>query len=146
MVSQGMLIKTIDAIAYMEGAPQSEQLFPVEKEYAPGVTALNRTGILTLLPKSESIGGIGINGKVYPKPTQEPIVELFDHNREHLGKKSSTGKKKGPANQPGLPIENFRSWRAKRYSGGAGRGGGVFPRSNNWIISVNVSFSSDPTA
>ena len=35
----------------------------VEKEYARCVTALNRTGILTLLPKSQSIGVIGIDGK-----------------------------------------------------------------------------------
>ncbi len=35
---------------------QSEQLFPVEREYARCVTALNRTGILTLLPQSETRG------------------------------------------------------------------------------------------
>jgi hypothetical protein len=82
MVSQGMSKQSIDASAHMEGAPQSEQLFPVEREYARCVTALNRTGILTLLPKSESIGVIGIDGKEYPIPTQEQVVELFAHNRE----------------------------------------------------------------
>jgi hypothetical protein len=40
----------------MEGAPQSEQLFPVEREYARCVTALNRTGILTLLPNQKAWG------------------------------------------------------------------------------------------
>jgi len=44
------------ASAYSEGAPQSKQLFPIEREYIRCVTALNRSGILTLLPKSESIG------------------------------------------------------------------------------------------
>ena len=71
--------------------PQSEQLFPVEREYTRCVTALNRTGFLTLLPKSESIGVIGIDGKEYPIPTQEQVVELFAHNRELVGKKVPQG-------------------------------------------------------
>ena len=76
---------------HMEGAPQSEQSFPVEREYARCVTALNRTGILTFLPKSESIGVTGIDGKEYPTPTQEQVVELFDHNRELIGRKVPQG-------------------------------------------------------
>src|SRR6266849_10951940 len=80
-----------DASAHMEGTPQSEQLFPVEREYARCVTALNRTGILTLLPKSESIGVIGIDGKEYPIPTQEQVVELFAHNRELVDRKVPQG-------------------------------------------------------
>jgi len=75
----------------MRGDPQSEQLFPVEREYARCVTTLNRTGILTLLPKSESIGVIGIDGKEYPIPTQEQVVELFDHNRELVSRKVPQG-------------------------------------------------------
>ena len=75
----------------MEGAPQSEQSFPVEREYARCVTALNRTGILTFLPKSESIGVTGIDGKEYPTPTQEQVIELFDHNRELIGRKVPQG-------------------------------------------------------
>ena len=66
-------------------------LFPVEREYAHCVTTLNRTGILTLLPKSQSIGVIGIDGKEYPIPTQEQVVELFDHNRELVGRKAPQG-------------------------------------------------------
>ena len=66
----------IDASAHMEGAPQAEQVFPVEREYARCVTALNRTGMLTLLPKSESMGVIGIDGKEYPIPTQEQVGVL----------------------------------------------------------------------
>src|SRR5665811_1004558 len=80
-----------EASAHLEGTPQSEQLFPVEKEYARCITALNRTGILTLLPKSESIGVIGIDGKEYPIPTQEQVVELFAHNRELVGRKVPQG-------------------------------------------------------
>jgi hypothetical protein len=82
---------SIDASAHMEGAPQSEQLFPVEREYARCVSALNRTGILTLLRKSEGIGVIGIDGKEYPIPTREQVVELSDHYGERVGRKVSQG-------------------------------------------------------
>ena len=49
----------IEASARMEEAPKSEQYFPLDRENARVVTALTRAGILTLLPKSESIGVIG---------------------------------------------------------------------------------------
>ncbi len=68
-----------------------EQLFPVEREYARCVTALNRTSILTLLPQSESIGMIGRDGKEYPIPTQEQVVALFAHNSELVGRKVPQG-------------------------------------------------------
>jgi hypothetical protein len=79
------------ASAHREGAPQSEQLFPIEREYARCVTALNRTGILTLLPKAESMGVIGIEGKEYPIPSLEQVVELFDQNRALVGRKVPQG-------------------------------------------------------
>ena len=65
--------------------------FPVEGEYARCVTALNGTGILTLLPRSESIGVIGTDGKEYPIPTQGQVVELFEHNRELVCRKATQG-------------------------------------------------------
>jgi hypothetical protein len=71
--------------------PQSKQPFPVEREYARCVTALNRTGIFTPLPKSESIGVIGIDGKEYPMPTQEQVAGLFAHNRGLVGRKALQG-------------------------------------------------------
>ena len=75
----------------LEGARLSEGLFPLEKEYARTITALKRTGILTLLPRSESSGVIGIDGKEYPVPTQEQVVELFAHNRELVERKIPQG-------------------------------------------------------
>jgi len=66
-------------------------LFPVETEYARCVTALNLTGILTLLVKSESMGVMGIDGKEYPLPTREQVVELFAHNRELVSRKVPQG-------------------------------------------------------
>jgi hypothetical protein len=62
-----------------------------EREYARCVTALDRAGILTLLPKSESMGVMGIDGKEYPIPTQEQVVELMAHNRELVGRKVPQG-------------------------------------------------------
>ena len=64
---------------------------PLEREYARCITTLNRTGILMLLQKSESIGIIGIDGKEYPIPTQEQVVELFAHNKELVGRKVPQG-------------------------------------------------------
>lgn len=63
----------------------------LEKEYARTITALNRTGILTLLPRSENLGVIGIDGKEYPVPTQEQVVELVANNRELVGRKVPQG-------------------------------------------------------
>jgi hypothetical protein len=64
----------------------------VEKEHARTITALNRTGILTLLPRSENLGVIGIDGKEYPTPTQEQLQEVFTRNsNSHFGRKSRYG-------------------------------------------------------
>jgi len=63
----------------------------VEKEYTRCVTALNRIGILTFLPNSESFGVIGIEGIEYPLPTLEQVVEIFDHNRELVTRKVPQG-------------------------------------------------------
>jgi hypothetical protein len=83
--------QSLDASAHTEGASQSEQLFSVEREYTRCFTALNRTGILTLLPKLESIGVIGVDGREYPVPTQEQVVEMFAHNKELVGRKIPQG-------------------------------------------------------
>ena len=65
--------------------------FPVEREYDRCVTALDRAGILTLLPKSGIIGVVGMDGKEYPRPTRKQIVELFDSNKELVGRKIKQG-------------------------------------------------------
>lgn len=63
----------------------------LEKEYARTITALNRTGILTLLPRSENLGVIGIDGKEYPVPTQEQLQEVFTRNKELVDRKKRQG-------------------------------------------------------
>ncbi|MCX6820579.1 MAG: hypothetical protein NT016_01360 [Candidatus Aenigmarchaeota archaeon] len=67
------------------------QLFPVEREYDRCVTALDRAGMLTLLPKSGSIGVVGIDGKEYPRPTRKQVAELFVRNKELVGRKIKQG-------------------------------------------------------
>lgn len=63
----------------------------LEKEYARTITALNRTGILTLLPQSENSGVIGMDGKEYPVPTQEQLHEVFTRNKELVDRKMRQG-------------------------------------------------------
>lgn len=75
----------------LKGARPSEGLFPLEKEYARTITALNRTGILTLLPISENYGVIGIDGEEYPVPTQEQLQGVFTRNNELVDRKMRQG-------------------------------------------------------
>jgi len=81
----------VNASAHVDEAPQSGELFPVVKEYARCVATLNRSGILTLLPKSETFGVIGIGGTEYPVPTHEQVVDLFVHNGELIERKVPQG-------------------------------------------------------
>ena len=72
-------------------ARYSEGSFPLEKEYARTIAALNRTGIMTLLPRSEVVGVIGIDGREYPVPTQEQLQEVFIRNSELVDGKMRQG-------------------------------------------------------
>jgi hypothetical protein len=63
----------------------------LKKEYARTITALNRTGILTRLPRSENLGVIGIDGKEYLVPSQEQVVGLFAHHGELVSRKFLQG-------------------------------------------------------
>jgi hypothetical protein len=66
-------------------------IMDIEKEYARTITALNRTGILTLLPRAENLGVIGIDKKEYPVPTQEQVTELFAHDKQLVNQKALQG-------------------------------------------------------
>jgi len=80
-----------DGPAPVNGTPPSGLIFPVEREYARCIAALNRTDILSLLPKSESLGVVGIDGKEYPIPTREDVVALLDHNHTLVARKVPQG-------------------------------------------------------
>jgi hypothetical protein len=75
----------------MPGAHLTGQPFPVETEYTRCITELNSTGILTLLPESERRGVIGTDGKEYPVPTLEQVVDLFGQNRDLVERKIPQG-------------------------------------------------------
>ena len=83
--------QSINRTIQLEGSRPSEGLFSLEKEYARTITALNRIGILTLLPRSESSGVIGIDGREYPVPAQEQLQEVLTHNEELVDRKMRQG-------------------------------------------------------
>jgi hypothetical protein len=86
-----MAEQRINGTIQLEGTRPSEGLFPLEKEYARTITALKRTRILTLLPRSENLGMIGIDRKEYPVPTQEQLQEVFTRNKELVDRKMRQG-------------------------------------------------------
>ena len=61
------------------------------KEYARLITALNQTGILTVLPRSERPGVIGIDGEEYPIPTQEQLQKIFTRHKGLVARKRRQG-------------------------------------------------------
>jgi hypothetical protein len=83
--------QTMNGTIPLEGSRPSERLFSLKMEYARTITALNRIGILTLLPRSDSSGVMGIDGKEYPVPAQEQLQEVFTHNKELVDRKMRQG-------------------------------------------------------
>ena len=69
----------------------SEKIANLEVQHARIITALTRTGILTALPQMDNLGVIGMDGKEYPVPTQEQVVELFAQKSELVSSKIPQG-------------------------------------------------------
>jgi hypothetical protein len=63
----------------------------IESECKRCLRTLKKTGILSLLPQTESVGVIGIDGKEYPVPTQERLQEIFTRNKELVDRKMRQG-------------------------------------------------------
>lgn len=63
----------------------------IEKEYIRCVTALNRSGIISILPKSKSSGVLGLDGNEYPLPALENVVKLFSKNKKLIAIKTQQG-------------------------------------------------------
>jgi hypothetical protein len=63
----------------------------IEREYARTITAMSRTEILILLPRSKKLGVIGIDEEEYPVPTREQLQEIFTHNKELVDRKMRQG-------------------------------------------------------
>jgi len=62
-----------------------------ERQYLDCVTVLKNANILIQLSKSEDYGVIGWDGKEYPIPSYEQVVNLIDYNRELVEKKILQG-------------------------------------------------------
>jgi hypothetical protein len=63
----------------------------IESEYRRNLVALNRTGILSILPDSERLGVIGFDGREYPVPTQEEVKDVISRNNELVKTKEAQG-------------------------------------------------------
>ena len=61
------------------------------KDYQHIITALNNSGVISVLPRSRVPGVIGIDGKEYPVPTQELLQEVFARNKELVDLKMRQG-------------------------------------------------------
>lgn len=78
-------------ITQIEGSVSIEHGLPVESEYRKSLVALNRIGVLSILPQSERLGIIGADGKEYPVPTLEEVHGIFEHNRKLVEAKRAEG-------------------------------------------------------
>lgn len=71
--------------------PAIEREIQLEDEYSRNIFALSRSGILSKLPRSGTLGVVGMDGIEYPVPTLEQVAELFSHNKELVNRKFSQG-------------------------------------------------------
>lgn len=88
----------------VEQTPRSEELFPVEREYKRCMAALKDAGILSILTRSKKLGAVGVDGKEYPVPTKEQILNLFEINRKLIQSKTSQGFKHLLLTPMSMPI------------------------------------------
>ncbi len=65
--------------------------FPVEKEYGRCLNSLVRVGAVSLLPREESLGVIGLDGEEYALPTPQEVTHLFDRNKNLVEEKMRQG-------------------------------------------------------
>jgi hypothetical protein len=88
----------------MEGASHPNQIFNIEREFTRCVSVLKRLGILTLLPKSGSMGVLGVDGEEYPMPTHDQVADLFNHNSELISRKAEQGFDRLELTPIGMPV------------------------------------------
>lgn len=63
----------------------------LESEYRQTLRALNHTGVLSILPLSEKLGVIGVDGHEYPIPTVDEVQEVIDRSRKLVEAKKAQG-------------------------------------------------------
>lgn len=79
----------------------------IERNYSRCVTALKSSGILIRLPESENPGVIGIDSEKYPIPRLEQVAELFERNRELVGRKVQQGFDRLELTPMAMPIAHL---------------------------------------
>lgn len=78
----------------------------LKDQWEAQVKALNETGVLELLPESQDIGVIGIDGKEYPIPTyQDILARITPEKLEFLAKKMEQGFSKLQLIPMAMPLD-----------------------------------------
>ena len=98
-------IKSKEPPIHPETRELAEKL-ELRKQWGQQVKTLNETGIIELLPKSQDIGIVDINGKEQPIPTYEQILESLNNKeqREVIKEKQEQGFTKLLMIPMGLPV------------------------------------------
>ena len=71
--------------------PSSPERFGLEGEYKRCLTTLNRTGVVSILPTTESLGVVGFDGKEYPVPSVQEVDDVFAKQHELVTQKTEQG-------------------------------------------------------
>jgi hypothetical protein len=91
--------------ARQPGADPTLERGPIlESEYRQSLVALNRVGIVSILPESEKLGVIGVDGKEYPAPTWAEVQEVVESNLELIEQKQAQGFTKLQLTPLAVPI------------------------------------------
>jgi len=79
----------------------------IEEEYSAWKAILEKTNIIVSFPKTKKLGIIGLDGREYPLPTLEQVLELFDKNQKLVNIKYSQGFKHLELVPLALPLPQF---------------------------------------
>ncbi|MEK7159671.1 MAG: hypothetical protein AAB766_04200 [Patescibacteria group bacterium] len=77
------------------------------EQYESQVEILQRLGLVNLLPDSEKMGIVGIDGKEYPVPSKEDIIREIKSNPEKYETKMKQGFTKIQLTPFALPLEEL---------------------------------------
>lgn len=89
-----------------EAPPESqlEKEFHLKEQYKDQIRVLNETGVLELLPDTESLGILGIDGKEYPLPSYDSIRTSLEAHKEFFETKKAQGFEKLLLVPQGMPL------------------------------------------
>lgn len=85
------LPKTRESSKSKESLSSIETRLRLREQYDQSLALLNKTGLLQILPESESFGLVGLDGKEYPMPKYKEVLERLEANKEKLTTKIEQG-------------------------------------------------------